>query len=279
MTDSPRDTVKQDYLSGLARPWRPGTVVQLTILIHLAAVIALLFRLAWWPSVVAALVANHMALALIGMWPRSRLLGDNMLRLPDAAARRGEIAITFDDGPHPEVTPKVLDILDRYGAKASFFCVGEKAAAHPDIVREIARRGHAIENHSMRHSGFFGFFGPAALRQEIGAAQSVLGGIAGRPPRFFRAPMGIRNPMLDPVVARMGLHYISWTRRGFDTVARDPAVVLERLTDGLSAGDILLLHDRPTVRGALIVLTVLPALLERISAAGLKPVSLTMAMR
>jgi len=279
MADSPRNVGQQDDLSGPARPWRPAIVVQLTILIHLAALVALLFRLTWWPWIVAALVANHVALGLIGMWPRSRLLGDNMLRLPDTAARRGEIAITFDDGPHPEVTPKVLDILDRYGAKASFFCVGEKAASHADIVMEIVKRGHTIENHSMRHSGFFGFYGPMALQREIGAAQSVLGGLAGRPPRFFRAPMGIRNPMLDPVVARMGLHYISWTRRGFDTVARDPAAVLKRLIDSLAGGDILLLHDRPTVHGEPIVLIVLPPLLEKIHSAGLKPVSLTMAMR
>jgi peptidoglycan/xylan/chitin deacetylase (PgdA/CDA1 family) len=250
-----------------------------SLLFHVAAVTALALHPARWPWIVAALVANHVALGLIGMWPRSRLLGDNMLRLPDTAARCGEIAVTFDDGPHPEVTPAVLDILDRYGAKASFFCIGDKAAAHPDIVREIVRRGHTVENHSMRHSGVFGFFGPAALRRDIGAAQSVLGGIAGRPPLFFRAPMGIRNPMLDPVVARMGLHYVSWTRRGFDTVARDPAIVLERLTNGLAAGDILLMHDRRSVHGEPIVLTVLPALLEKLSAAGLRPVSLTMAMR
>jgi peptidoglycan/xylan/chitin deacetylase (PgdA/CDA1 family) len=279
MADSPRDTGRQEDLSGPGRPWRPVIVAQLTILIHLAALVALLFRLAWWPWIVAALVANHVALGLIGMWPRSRLLGDNMLRLPDTAARRGEIAITFDDGPHPEITPKVLDILDHYDAKASFFCVGKKAASHPDIVMEIVKRGHTIENHSMRHSGFFGFYGPVALQREIDAAQSVLSGLAGRPPRFFRAPMGIRNPMLDPVVARMGLHYISWTRRGFDTVARDPAAVLRRLIDGLAAGDILLLHDRPTVHGEPVVLTVLPQLLEKLFAAGLKPVSLTMAMR
>lgn len=279
MTDSARNTGQQDGPSVAARPWRPAVAVQFTIVAHLAALLALLYRPAWWPWVAAALVANHLALGLIGIWPRSRLLGDNMLRLPDAAARRGEIAVTFDDGPHPEVTLRVLDILDRYGAKASFFCVGEKAAAHPDIVREIVKRGHDIENHSMHHSGFFGFYGPAALRREIGAAQSVLGGIAGHSPHFFRAPMGIRNPMLDPVMAQLGLRFISWTRRGFDTVARDPAVVLKRLTDGLRAGDILLLHDRRSVHGEPVVLSVLPALLEKLSAAGLKPVSLTMAMR
>ncbi len=279
MADAPRDTGQRYDHSIPARPWRPGTAVQLATVVHLAALIAVLFRLEWWPWVVTVLVVNHLALALIGMWPRSRLLGDNMIRLPDAAARRGEIAVTFDDGPHPEVTPKVLDILDHYRAKASFFCVGDKAAAYPDLVREIVRRGHTIGNHSMHHSGFFGFYGPAALQREIGAAQSVLGGIAGHPPNFFRAPMGIRNPMLDPVVARMRLNYISWTRRGFDTIARNPAVVLKRLLNGVAAGDILLLHDRPTLHGETMVLSVLPALLGKLCAAGLKPVSLTMALR
>jgi len=261
------------------RRWRPAPIILASFVFHAAALTALVVEPAWWPWVLGALVANHLVLGLIGMWPRSQLLGSNMLRLPDAAVRRGEIAVTFDDGPHPDVTLKVLDILDRFDARASFFCVGETAAAHPDIVREIARRGHAIGNHSMRHSGFFGFYRSSALIKEIGAAQAVLGAICGKPPRFFRAPMGIRNPMLDPVMAQTGLQYVSWTRRGFDTVARDPVVVLNRLIRNLAAGDILLLHDRRSVHGEPIVLSVLPALLEKLSAAGLKPVSLTMAMR
>jgi peptidoglycan/xylan/chitin deacetylase (PgdA/CDA1 family) len=278
MIDLPHVPGKQESLSDRPRPWRPSSTIQLTILIHLAALVALLFRLEWWPWVVAAVVANHLTLALIGMWPRSRLLGANIVRLPDAATRRGEIALTFDDGPHREVTPRVLEILDQYGAKATFFCVGESAAAHPDIVRKILNAGHTIENHSMRHSGLFGFYGPAAMRRDIGSAQAVLADIAGTSPRFFRAPMGIRNPLLDWVMSQLGLHYISWTRRGFDTVTRDPAVVLKRLLNGVAAGDILLLHDRRSVHGEPIVLAVLPVLLQKLSAAGLKPVSLTTGM-
>lgn len=263
----------------MPRRWRPSPAIRVSIAVHVFGAVVLLVRIAWWPWVVAALAANHLVLGLIGMWPKSRLLGPNMLRLPDESARRGEISLTFDDGPDPAVTPKVLDLLDRYDARASFFCIGEKAAAHPGIVREIVRRGHSVENHSLRHSGFFGFFGFTALRAEIATAQSVLGGIAGRPPAFFRAPMGFRNPFLDPVMARLGLTYVAWTRRGFDTVARDPEAVLGRLTSELAAGDILLLHDRKAARGEPIVLEVLPVLLEKISAAGLKPVSLPMAMR
>ena len=106
---------------GRRRAWRPGVAMWLSAGFHIAAVIALFVRLQWWPSILAAVLLNHVVLALIGLWPKSRLLGANMLRLPDAAANRNEIALTFDDGPDPDVTPKVLDILDSHHAKASFF--------------------------------------------------------------------------------------------------------------------------------------------------------------
>lgn len=262
-----------------ARPWQPGIVIRLSMVFHVACLVAVVVWPQWWAWVLAAFVVNHVILGLIGMWPKSRLLGPNMLRLPDAAARRGEIALTFDDGPDPEITLQVLDLLDRYQAKASFFCVGRRVTAHPDVVREIVRRGHSVENHSQRHSGFFGFFVLRGLREEIAAAQDAIAAVTGRPPAFFRSPMGIRNPFLDPVIARLGLIYITWTRRGFDTVTSDPAVVLEHLSRNLSAGDILLLHDRRTHGQRAMVLEVLPALLDSIAAAGLKPVSLPLAMQ
>ncbi|HEX4984986.1 MAG TPA: polysaccharide deacetylase family protein [Burkholderiales bacterium] len=256
------------------RTWRPGAALKASLVLHLAALAGLAARPQWWPQILAAVVLNHVVLALIGLWPRSRSLGSNMLRLPQAAAQRREIALTFDDGPNPDVTPKVLDILDAHHARASFFVIGEKAARHPDLVREISRRGHSVENHSLRHSGFFGFFGWRALGREIGVAQEIVAGLIGSPPAFFRAPMGIRNPLLDPMVTKLGLRYVTWTRRGFDTVSRDAAAVLARLTRNLAAGDILLLHDRTPL-----VLEVLPALLERIEAAGLRQVPLPEAMR
>lgn len=261
------------------RTWRPGIAIWLTAVLHIIAVAALIARPQWWASILGVIVLNHMVLALIGLWPKSRLLGANILRLPDAAVRRKEIALTFDDGPDPDVTPKVLDILDVHRAKASFFVIGDKAAAHPDLIREIVSRGHSIENHSRRHSSLFGFFAWTALKNEIGTAQDIVTGITGRPPRFFRSPMGMRNPLLDPVIAHLGLCYITWTRRGFDTVARNPDVVLKRLVRNLSPGDILLLHDRKTGSRRAIVLDVLPALLDKIAAAQLKPVSLPMAMQ
>jgi peptidoglycan/xylan/chitin deacetylase (PgdA/CDA1 family) len=232
-----------------------------------------------WSWILAILALCHTTLATAGLWPRSRLLGPNLLRLPDAAAQLRQVAITFDDGPDPHVTPKVLDILDRYGAKASFFCVGKNAAKHPDILKDIVRRGHSVENHSMRHSALFACFGLAALRRDIGTTQSLLRDVTGRPPAFFRAPMGFRNPLLDPVLSGLGLEYVSWTRRGLDATHRDPNLVLARLTRGLAAGDILLLHDTAPVHGEPTVLTVLPQLLDRVATAGLESVSLRTAVR
>ncbi len=235
-----------------------------------------------WPWVVAALAGNHVVLSLIGLWPRSTLLGPNLQRLPPASIARNEICITLDDGPDPDVTPAVLEILDRYRCKASFFPIGERVASHPDAVREIVRHGHCVENHSFRHSLWFSFYGLGRFRREIEAAQEVISRTAGLAPEFFRAPAGLRNPLLGPVISQLGLNFVSWTRRGFDTVTGDPALVFERLVRDLAAGDILLLHDGSSARmpnGRPVVLEVLPMLLERVVAAGLKPVTLRAAMQ
>ena len=119
------------------------------------------------------------------------------------------------------------------------------------------------------------------MAREIARAQARLADVAGDAPRFFRAPAGLRNPFLAPVLDRLGLRLVSWTRRGFDTVRREPAGVLARLGDGLAAGDILLLHDGNAARtrgGRPVVLEVLPALLERMRAARLRPVTLADAL-
>jgi peptidoglycan/xylan/chitin deacetylase (PgdA/CDA1 family) len=247
------------------------------MLLHGAAVVTVVMQPALWAWALGAVASNHLLLTAAVLWPRGRVLGPNLLRLPAAAAARNEVSLTFDDGPDPEITPRVLDLLDRYEAKASFFCVGEEAEACPHIVREIARRGHSVENHSHHHPHAFAFYGPWRLTREVQAAQAVIAGITGRAPQFFRAPAGFRSPFLDPVLARLGLRYVSWTRRGYDTVDGDVERVLARLTRGLAAGNVLLLHDRAcqrTAGGEPVVLAVLAALLQRLAAAELNSVSL-----
>jgi peptidoglycan/xylan/chitin deacetylase (PgdA/CDA1 family) len=243
--------------------------LRLTIALHAAGVVVLAIKPGLWPWIGAALAANHLLLSVAVFFVRGRLLGPNLDRLPASAAASGQVCLTFDDGPHPELTPRILELLERHQAKASFFCVGEKAHAHPEIVKEIARRGHSVENHTYRHSPAFAFYGISRLRRELESAQAILAATAGRAPRFFRAPAGFRGPLLELVLSRMGLRYVSWTRRGLDTLGGDPQRVLARLTSGLAAGDVLLLHDN--VPGSL---AILPALLEQLAARDLKCVSL-----
>ncbi|MGO9803365.1 MAG: polysaccharide deacetylase family protein [Steroidobacteraceae bacterium] len=259
------------------RPYHPSALILGSVALHIAAAGAVLMRPHLWPWALATVVANHLTLTAAGLWPRARLLGPNLTRLPSGAAARGEVAITIDDGPDPEVTPAVLALLDRHGVRASFFCVGERIARFPQLAREIVARGHSVENHSQHHLHRFSLLGPRRLRAEIGGAQESIAFATGAAPRFFRAPAGLRNPFLERELARAGLTLVSWTRRGFDTVSTSPDQVLERLTRGLGAGDILLLHDGHagrTAGGVPVILEVLPPLLAAVRAVGLKPVTL-----
>jgi peptidoglycan/xylan/chitin deacetylase (PgdA/CDA1 family) len=187
------------------------------------------------------------------------------------------VAITIDDGPDPDITPRVLTLLDEHQAKATFFCVGAKVQRHADLAREIVQRGHDVENHSQRHLHNFSLLGPRALAKEIGSAQDNITAVTGIRPVFFRAPAGLRNPFLDPVLAHLGLQLASWTRRGFDTVSRDADGVFNKLARNLGGGDILLLHDGHAGRNRRappVVLEVLPRLLAALTVAQLRPVNL-----
>lgn len=256
----------------MPRPWRPTPLLQATALLHAGALGGVLAAPALWPWALAALVANHAAITTAGLLPRCTWLGPTLTRLPAAAQARQQIALTMDDGPDPAVTPRVLDLLEAAGARASFFCIAERARAHPALVREIVARGHSIENHSDTHPHAFSLYGPRRMRREIAAAQASLAALTGTPPRFFRAPAGLRNPFLDPVLAELDLSLAAWTRRAYDTRCADPDLLLDRLTRGLAPGDILLLHDGHSARdasGEPVILKLLPPLLARLSAAGL----------
>lgn len=264
-----------------ATRWRPSPMIAASMALHGAALVGVAARPELWPWALGAVGGNHGMLTVLGMLPRSALLGPNLRRLPEPSVRRHEVALTFDDGPDPEVTPRVLDLLDGHGVRASFFCIAETAARHPELCREIVRRGHGVENHSARHPYTFALRGMGGMRAEIDAAQQMLGLLAGRAPRYFRPPAGLRNPLLDPVLHGLGLQLVSWSRRGFDTHHGDVDFVAAKLTTGLAAGDILLMHDgnsAPTRAGRPVVLEALPRVLEAARAKGLRPVALHQAL-
>ena len=265
---------------GITTRWQPPLLVKASVAWHVGAGVAAAALPIEWPWAAGAVALNHALLTATGLWPRSTWLGSNWVRLPAAAVARREVAITIDDGPDPEVTPPVLDLLDAHATRATFFCIAEQASAQPTLCREIMRRGHSVQNHSQRHSHRFSMLGLRGLADEIGRAQQTLADITGQRPAFFRAPAGLRSPLLAPVLHRLELQLVSWTRRGYDTVRREPDRVLKRLTDGLAAGDILLLHDGHAARtsaGRAVVLEVLPRLLQQVDAAGLRPVTLARA--
>jgi peptidoglycan/xylan/chitin deacetylase (PgdA/CDA1 family) len=272
--------------SSPARPiaaprWRTPLLLKASVACHLGAGAAVVAAPALWPWALGAVALDHALVTATGLWPRSTWLGGNLRRLPEGAAARGEVSITFDDGPNPRVTPAVLDVLDAFGARATFFCIARHAEQHPQLCREIVRRGHSVQNHSQHHTHSFSLLGPRAMAHEIALAQDALSAITGQRPRFFRAPAGLRNLFLAKVLHALDLQLVSWTRRGFDTVRREPAGVLARLSRGLSAGDILLLHDGNAglaPSGQPVVLEVLPALLRRFEQAGLRTVTLVEAV-
>lgn len=262
-------------------PWPLPQLVTASVGLHGVALVVALLVPGAWPWALGAVVLNHALITGIGLAPRSHWLGANVTRLPAASVARREVSLTIDDGPDPIVTPQVLDLLDAQGQRATFFCIAERVAAHPALAREIVARGHSIQNHTARHRHNFSFLGPRGYAREIARAQQMLEAVTGECPTCFRAPAGLRNPFLAPVLHRLGLVLVSWTRRGFDTRESDPARVLARLCKGLAPGDILLLHDGNAARtaaGVPVILDVLPPLLQRFADAGLRAVTLPQAL-
>jgi peptidoglycan/xylan/chitin deacetylase (PgdA/CDA1 family) len=232
---------------------------------HVVILSGWLLKPAAWPWWLAAIFVNHAIFTVTGLLPRTSLLGPNWTRLPAGKRNADALALTIDDGPDPVVTPQVLDLLDAFDVRATFFCIGANVQRYPALAREIVARGHALENHSQVHVHTFSVTLPHALTREIDAAQRTLEAVSGERPMFFRAPAGLRNIFLEPVLRKLDLRLAAWTRRGYDTRERDPQVVARRLLDGLAARDILLLHDGNaalTAGGKPVILEVLPRVID-----------------
>lgn len=265
----------------MSRAWTVSPALKASAALHVGAALGTVAAPAIWPWALGAVALNHAVITGAGLLPRTSLLGPNLTRLPAAAQARRELALTIDDGPDPEITPRVLDLLDAAGARASFFCIGWRARQSPALCREIVARGHRVENHGDSHSNAFSLFGPRRMRADVAAAQATLADITGQAPLFFRPTAGLRNPFLEPVLASLDLQLAAWTRRPYDTRDGRPQQVLQRLTRGLGPGDILLMHDGHaalTPEGQPVILATLPLLLDRLKAESLQAVTLQQAM-
>ena len=217
-------------------PRRPQ--LWLPLLLASQALVVLVWWWLGWRIGLPLLLASH-AVCLWGVLaPGSRLFGPVLTRLPGAG-----VWLTIDDGPSDD-TRALLDLLDAHGAKATFFLVGERAAARPELVREIAARGHGIGNHSQTHpQARFWALGPARMRQEIEACQHTLTAISGRAPVWFRAVVGHANPFVHAPLRDAGLARVAWSARGFDAVKPDVESVVAAIDADLVPGAIVLLHE------------------------------------
>jgi peptidoglycan/xylan/chitin deacetylase (PgdA/CDA1 family) len=189
-----------------------------------------------------------------------------------AGTRRKIVALTFDDGPDPENTPALLALLAEQRACASFFCIGDRVAGQPDLIRQMVAAGHAVENHTFRHDPLTNLFSVARLRQELAEAQDAIQRAAGRAPVFFRPPMGLTNGRVFRVTNELGLTVAGYTARGLDRRADSPERIAGRLLRKLRPGAILLLHDAGVPRDRL--LAVVTIVLDRLHAAGYECVRL-----
>jgi peptidoglycan-N-acetylglucosamine deacetylase len=198
------------------------------------------------------------------------------LGIPRRLAGRGAVvALTFDDGPHPQGTPAVLEALESAGARATFFLVGEQVERRPALAGEIAAAGHRIALHGHRHRNLLRV-PPAALRDDLNRARDLIGEATGRAPVLYRPPYGIFSAAGLQVARRAGLAPLLWSRWGRDWTRRaTPESIASELTDGLTERDVLLLHDadfysaedcwRATVAA-------LPQVFDEIQRRGLRPV-------
>jgi peptidoglycan-N-acetylglucosamine deacetylase len=184
---------------------------------------------------------------------------------------RREVWLTIDDGPHPEDNPQILELLAQYQARATFFLIGQRAAEHPTLVREIVRQGHTLGNHTLSHPlATFWLAGSVRLKHEIVTCSEVLTRLAPQGQLSgFRGPVGMTSFFLQPLLQRSQLKLIGWSCRGFDGVRQDPEKIVERIWKDVFPGAIILLHEGNRPTGCLPVNPrCLALLLERLKLAG-----------
>jgi len=154
-----------------------------------------------------------------------------------------QVAITFDDGPNLEFTPKILHLLNKYNAKATFFCIGKHIEDYPELFKNIIDQGHTVGNHTYSHAINFGFFKTHKVISELQKTNAIVKGLTGLSMNLYRPAFGVTNPRIKKALKIIGLQSIGWNIRSLDTTSRDSKKVLLRITKKISKGDVILLHD------------------------------------
>ncbi len=200
--------------------------------------------------------------------PRRAFLGKVLWR----GERRG-VALTFDDGPHPIHTPRILEILDRFRVKATFFVIGRHMEKNGGIIADAAQAGHVVGNHSSHHSRMMNFASRERIRREILRCQEEAEKWVGYRPRFYRQPAGFRNPYIFGILEELGMTLVGWQVRAFDSQCKDAGTIARRILRGASPGGVLLLHDggdSPSNEERIATVEALPLIVQSLQDRGLE---------
>jgi len=155
------------------------------------------------------------------------------------------ICLTFDDGPDPVMTPKILDILKKHNIKATFFLIGASCLKHPEIVKRIHLEGHAIGCHTFNHHYLFPFYSLKKIKQELIETNTLIKSITSKDVSLFRPPFGVTNPIMKIALDDLKMRCVGWDTRSFDTIISNPKTLHKRVVKKIQqGGSIILFHDR-----------------------------------
>ncbi|HVU27801.1 MAG TPA: polysaccharide deacetylase family protein [Verrucomicrobiae bacterium] len=188
----------------------------------------------------AVILALFTAIGLGVAFPQMRFFGPFICH---GSNSKKQVALTFDDGPDPRSTPRLLELLREEKISATFFCIGKKVEQNPELARQILLEGHLLENHSYAHSHFTNFYPATKLWNELARAQNAIQSATDSTPKFFRPPIGLSNPATFRVAKKMNLRVIGWSVRSLDTMISSPQKIVARVARKLHPGAIILLHD------------------------------------
>ncbi len=171
--------------------------------------------------------------------------------LCEVKGAEGKIALTFDDGPDPETTPQVLDVLRKAGARATFFVIGRKVDLYPEVTRRIHEEGHVLAVHSYAHHRLYAFLSPRQVKEDIERTRDAIERVTGVRPLWFRPPVGQMSPRTAEGIRRANAEAVGFSVRAFDGLRGARAdKCLHRVRKGLKSGAIVLLHDAPERKAA-----------------------------
>ena len=180
-----------------------------------------------------------------------------------AVTRQKVIAISFDDGPAPDYTPQVLQVLQEHQVPAAFFCIGKRVLEHPGLFKQVHEQGHIIGNHSYSHATWFDLYSSTKMYADLQQMDAAMQEVLGLKPLLFRPPYGVTNPNLAKAIRKGGYIPVGWNVRSLDTVIKDNDKLLQRIVKGVRPGAVILFHDTSKA-----TLDMLPAFIAHVRGAG-----------